>query len=262
MKSERAVGWTHILPQEVNSLGEHIVSPINVVKYQLIMDETDELIKLRDYIEMDIANSRAEKIVGNLSDLILQAEQLKIDHGVSARSVRQSKKDVKARYSTFLVDKEKLAKFLNNRQEEIDEEMERRLEPKQEQQQEEECLLTELHLRHEEHERRMWQEKMDAELEETHKWLELEKEACSTTAKLPKLLITPLKGNVHQLGEIWEHVCYKSPNQIDQHRREIRLSVGNGKSKSTSKDTYVAKLKPGEFDYKIASNLSMARANL
>ena len=40
----------------------------------------------------------------------------------------------------------------------------------------------------------MWQEKMDAELEETHKWLELEKEACSTRAKLPKLLITPLKG--------------------------------------------------------------------
>ena len=65
MKSERAVGWTHI-PQEVNSLGEHIVSLINVVKYQLIMDETDELIKLRDYIEMDIANSRAEKIVGEL----------------------------------------------------------------------------------------------------------------------------------------------------------------------------------------------------
>ena len=121
MKSGRAVGWTHI-PQEVNSLGEHLVSPINVVKYQLIMDETDELIKLRDYIEMDIANSRAEKIVGK------------------------------------------------------------------------ECLLTELHLRHEEHERRMWQEKMDAELEATHKWLELEKEACSTTAKLPKLLITPLKG--------------------------------------------------------------------
>ena len=175
-------------------MGEHIVSPINVVKYQLIMDETDELIKLRDYTEMDIANSRAEKIVGKLSDFILQAEQLKIDHGVSARSVRQSKRDMKARYSTFLVDKEKLAKFLNNRQEEIDEEMERRLEPKQEQQREEECLLTESHLRQEEHERRMWQEKMDAELEATHKWLQLEKEACSTTAKQPKLLITPLKG--------------------------------------------------------------------
>ena len=42
------------------------------------------------------------------------------------RSVRQWKKDVKPRYSTFLVDKEKLAKFLNTRQVEIDEEMERK----------------------------------------------------------------------------------------------------------------------------------------
>ena len=123
----------------------------------------------------DIANSRAEKIVGKLSDLILQAEQL-----------RQSKKDMKLRYSTFLVDKEKLAKFLNNRQEEKGEEMERqRLEPKQEQRQEEECLLTELHLRQEEHERHMWQETKDAELEATHKRLELEKEACSITANCP-----------------------------------------------------------------------------
>ena len=55
---------------------------------------------------------------------------------------------MKARYSTFLVDKEKLAKFLNNRQEEIDEEMERkRFEAKQEQQREEERRLTELRLR-------------------------------------------------------------------------------------------------------------------
>ena len=86
---------------------------------------------------MDIANRRAEKIVGKLSDLIitLQAEELKIDHGVCPRSVRQWKKDVKARYSSFLVDKEKLEKFFNNRQEEIEEEMERkRFEAKQEQQ--------------------------------------------------------------------------------------------------------------------------------
>ena len=133
--------------------------------------------------------------MGKLSALISQAEELKIDHGVSSRLVRQWKKDVKARYSTFLVDKEKLAKFLNNRQVEIDEEMERkRFEAKQEQQREEERRLTELRLRQEEHERRMWQEKIDAELQATHKRLELEKEARSTTAKLPKLIITPFKG--------------------------------------------------------------------
>ena len=165
------------------------------------MVETDELIKLRDYTEMDIVNKRAEETVGKLAYLISQAEELQIDHGVSPRSMRQGKKDVKARHSTFLVDKEKLAKFLNNRQEEIDEEMERkRFEAKQEQQREEERRLTELRLRQEEHERRMWQEKIDAELQATHKRLELEKEARSTTAKLPKLIITPFKKNAHRLG--------------------------------------------------------------
>ena len=40
----------------------------------------------------------------------------------------------------------------------------------------------------------MWQEKIDAELEVTHKRLELEKEAHSTTVELPKLIITPFQG--------------------------------------------------------------------
>ena len=43
--------------------------------------------------------------------------------------------------------------------------------------------------------------------------------------------------NAHRLGEIWKHVCYTSPKLIDQRRREIRLSVGNGQSKRTSKDS-------------------------
>ena len=55
------------------------------------------------------------------------------------------------------MDKEKVAKFLNNTQEELDEEMERkRLEAKQEQQREEERRLSELRLRQEEQEGRMW----------------------------------------------------------------------------------------------------------
>ena len=89
-------------------------------QFKYFLDETDELIQLKDYPEIEIANRRAEKIVSKISDLISQAERLKIDHGVSARSVRQWKKDVKARYSTFIADKER------HRQEEIDEEMERK----------------------------------------------------------------------------------------------------------------------------------------
>ena len=106
-------------------------------KLKYFLDETDKLIKLRDYTETDIANRRVEKIVGKLSDLISQAEEMKIDHDVSAQSVRQWKKDVKATYTIILVEKEKLAKFLNNRQEEIYKTMERKqLEAKQEQQRE------------------------------------------------------------------------------------------------------------------------------
>ena len=141
--------------EDEQQLEKEIDKELHELKY--FLDETDELIKLKDYKEMDIPNRRAEKSVSKLSNFISQVEGLKIDHGVSPRSVRQWKKDVKATYSTFLVDKEKPAKFLNNRQEEIDEEMERkRLEAKQEQQQEEERRLTELRSRQEEHEQRMW----------------------------------------------------------------------------------------------------------
>ena len=141
--------------EDEQQLEKEIDKELHELKY--FLDKTDELIKLKDYKEMDTPKRRAEKSVGKLSNFISQVEGLKIDHGVSPRSVRQWKKDMKARYSTFLVDKEKLAKFLNNRQEEIDEEMERkRLQAKQEQQQEEERRLTELRSRQEEHEQRMW----------------------------------------------------------------------------------------------------------
>ena len=56
---------------------------MEILKLKYFLDETDELIKLRDYTEMDIANRRAEKIVGKLSDLVSQVEELKIDSRVS-----------------------------------------------------------------------------------------------------------------------------------------------------------------------------------
>ena len=190
--SESEETATHNCEDE-QRLEKEIDKEIQKLKY--FLEETDDLIQLKDYTEMEIANRRAEKIVERLSDLISQAEEMKIDQGMSARSVRQWKKDVKSRYSAFTADKERLAKFLNNRQEEIDEEMERkRLEAKREQQREEEHRLSELRLRQEEHERPMWQEKFEVELEAIHRRLELEKDTRSNTAKLPKLKITPFKG--------------------------------------------------------------------
>ena len=164
--------------------------------------------------------------------------------------MRQWKKDVKARYSTFLVDKEKLAKFLNNIQEEIDEEMERKgFEAKQEQQLEEERCLTELRLRQEEHERRMWQEKIDAQLQGTHKRLELEKEARSTTAKLPKLIITPFKGTptdwVRFENMFITQVHNKSISAEEKFGYLLEMVNPNVRAK-------IANLKLGEIGYKIA----------
>ena len=154
---------------------------------------------------------------------------------------------MKARYSTFLLDKEKLAKFLNNRQEEINEEMERkRFEAKQEQQREEERRLTELRLRQEEHERRMWQEKIDAELQATHKRLELEKEARSTTAKLPKLIITPFKGTptdwVRFENVFTTQVHNKSISAEEKFGCLLEMVNSNVRAK-------IANLKPGEIGY-------------
>ena len=175
---------------------------------------------------------------------------MKIDHGMSARSVRQWKKDVKARYSAFTADKERLAKFLNNRQEEIDEEMERkRLEAKREQQREEEHRLSELRLRQEEHERRMWQEKFEAELEATHRRLELEKDIRTNTAKLPKLKITPFKGTPT------EWVRFENMFVTQVHNRSISAEEKFGyllEMVSANVRARIANLKPGEMGYKVA----------
>ena len=67
--------------EDEQQLEKEIDKEIHKLKY--FLDKMDELIKLRDYTEMDIANRRAEKIIGKLADLISQAEELKIDHGVS-----------------------------------------------------------------------------------------------------------------------------------------------------------------------------------
>lgn len=72
--------------EDEQQLDKEIDKEIHKLKY--FLDETEKLIKLRDSTEMDIAHRRAGRIVGKLSDLISQAEELKIDHGVSPQLVR------------------------------------------------------------------------------------------------------------------------------------------------------------------------------
>ncbi|XP_028405760.1 uncharacterized protein LOC114528332 [Dendronephthya gigantea] len=54
--------------------------------------------------------------------------------------------------------------------------------------------MVELLERQDEHERKLWEEKLEAELRMTQQKMEMEKSARATTAKLPKLKITPFKG--------------------------------------------------------------------
>ena len=68
-------------------LGKEIDKEKQKLKY--FLDETDKLIKLRNYTETDIANRRVEKILDKLSDLISQAEEMKIDHDVRVYLLNQ-----------------------------------------------------------------------------------------------------------------------------------------------------------------------------
>jgi hypothetical protein len=74
--------------------------------------------------------------------------------------------------------------------------------------------MAELRERQEEHERKLWEAKLEAELRMTQEKIEIEKSARGTTAKLPKLKILT---QVHE--------------KIDHRREEIRILVGDGMSK-------------------------------
>ncbi len=54
--------------------------------------------------------------------------------------------------------------------------------------------MAELRERQEEHERKLWEEKLEAKLRMMQQRMEIEKSARATTTKLPKLKITPFKG--------------------------------------------------------------------
>ena len=73
--------------EDKQGLEGEIQKEINKLKY--FLEETDDLIQIRDYTEMEIFTKRAEKVADRLSDLISHTEELKIDSGVSPRSVKK-----------------------------------------------------------------------------------------------------------------------------------------------------------------------------
>ena len=72
--------------EDEQRLEGEIQKEINKLKY--FLEETDDLIQIKDSTEMEIVTKRTDKIVDRLSNLISHDEELKIDSGASSRSVR------------------------------------------------------------------------------------------------------------------------------------------------------------------------------
>ena len=160
-----------------------------IYKLDYYLGDTEELIESGDFKEMAVVCKRTDKILDRLNDLVSQRQKLTLERDVyTPRDVRQWKKDTKAKYSPFIEKRESLLKILEKREKQKAQQTERenlKLKYEKERRYQEEM---------QERQRQMWEEKLDAELEHTQKKLELENNVRATTAKLPKLRITPFKG--------------------------------------------------------------------
>ncbi len=98
---------------------QKLESDINkeISKLRYFLEETDQTIESNDYGEMENVNNRAGKLINKISELISTTEELKIDNGKTPRSVRQWRKEIKAKYSTLIEEKEKLVRKLKDKQE-------------------------------------------------------------------------------------------------------------------------------------------------
>ena len=238
---------------EINNTAEQklegdIDKEISKLKY--FLEEADEIIQAKNYSEMEAINNRAGKIIDKISELISQTEELKIDNGKTPRSVRQWRKDTKSKYSPLIAEKEKIAQQLKKKQQEIDHEMElQRLELKDKQLQQEEHRRARIREAQEERERQLWQEKHEAELRMTQRKIEMEKTARSSTAKLPKLKITPFNGTPTD----WVRFENMFKTLVDEKATTAEEKYGFLLEMVSPKvREKIANLKPGEAGYKIA----------
>ena len=85
---------------ESNETGEEITdleSDIQkeIAKLDYYTGQVDELIETEDYKEMKVITSRVEVIQNRISDLIGKIKEMKIEQGLTLRSVRQWKRKPK-----------------------------------------------------------------------------------------------------------------------------------------------------------------------
>ena len=174
-----------------------------IVKLKYFADQTDELLEGKDFKEIELVVSKMEEIHGKISNLILQFEEMNIEAGKSARTIRQWKKETKEKFLRQLHDKERLNTALKEKGKQ-DKEEENRCKDREADQyarrviEQQQRLQAEFELRLSkekyEREQQILEHKMKAELRLTERKLELEAEARSTYSKLPELRVTQFKG--------------------------------------------------------------------
>ena len=212
-------------------------------KLEYYLGDTEELIESDDFKEMVIVCKRTDQILDRLNDLVSQMQELKLERDVyTPREVRRWKKDTKAKFSPFVDKRESLLRMLEKRerqkaQQTENENLELKFEKERQYQQE-------MHQK----QRQMWEEKLDAELELAQKKLEMENNARATTAKLPKLRITPFKGTPTDWVRFENMLTQVHSKPISAEEKfayllEMVTPAVHGK---------IGNLKPGEIGYKTA----------
>ena len=157
---------------------------------------------------MKVITSRVEVIQNRISDLIGKIEEMRIEQGLTSRSVRQWKKETKEKYSHMLAQNDKLCKVLNQKECEINEENLRKDNEKKEREQlrEEKRILErqkqlaemEEKMRRErfEQEKAIMEERIKAEIKLAEIKLEIEYKTKASYSKLPELKVTPFDGTM------------------------------------------------------------------
>ena len=151
MSDDEQTGEVEVNPEEQRLEGS---IDKKMAKLVYFLEETVQIITEKNYGEMEAVNDRAAKILDKISELILQAEELKIDKGKTSRSVRQWKKGKKSKYAAFIEHKERLVQQLKKNQENLEREIEvQRLEAEERQLYQQEQRRAELREAQEERER-------------------------------------------------------------------------------------------------------------
>ena len=159
-------------------------------------------------------------------------------------------KETKSKFAAFIEHKERLVQQLKKNQENLEREIEvQRSETEERQLYQQEQRRAELREAQEERERQLRKEKHEAELQTTQKKLEMEMAARTSTAKLPKLKITPFHGTATDWVRFEKMflslVHEKATTPEEKYGFLLEMVCPKVREK-------IANLKPGEIGYKIA----------